>query len=215
MEAVSEGPLKGFREGFRPLSKEDRGKLEKYELETGQSMEEIEERSAGCIVLTHNSEGSLCVLLNCSSNRGGISYSFPKGHLDEGEDDLAAAIRETEEETGISVPADNIVQDPSQVIEERYSFVTKLHRDKWQRHEAFPDESLRPVVISHKSLVHFVAYIPDGTLIEPRPGDGERHASQWALAEDAKKLLKSSIRPQFKKALTIAKYHIPGFKLMK
>ena len=46
-------------------------------------------------------------------------WSFPKGHAEEGEDDLAAARRELLEESGLS---DIEIPDPMQLIE-RYEFV--------------------------------------------------------------------------------------------
>lgn len=52
-------------------------------------------RSAGCIIL--NSKGEV-VVVNQNSN----SWSLPKGHVDEGEDELGAAMREASEEAGIN-----------------------------------------------------------------------------------------------------------------
>ena len=53
------------------------------------------EHSAGGIVL--NSHGDVLVV-----NQKGISWSLPKGHIEDGEDALAAAKREIEEESGVS-----------------------------------------------------------------------------------------------------------------
>jgi len=52
-------------------------------------------KTAGGIVL--NRGGEVLVV-----NQRGNSWSLPKGHLDEGEDDLQAAQREIQEESGIS-----------------------------------------------------------------------------------------------------------------
>lgn len=54
-----------------------------------------ETRSAGGVVL--NPEGEVLVV-----SQHGTSWSLPKGHIDEGEDALAAAKREIFEESGIS-----------------------------------------------------------------------------------------------------------------
>ena len=51
--------------------------------------------SAGGVVL--NKEGLVLVV-----SQNGNSWSLPKGHIDEGEDKLQAAIREIYEESGIS-----------------------------------------------------------------------------------------------------------------
>mgnify|MGYP001593829283 CR=1 FL=1 len=52
-------------------------------------------RSAGGVVL--NTKGDVLIV-----NQYGVSWSFPKGHIDEGEDVLAAAKREIYEEAGIT-----------------------------------------------------------------------------------------------------------------
>jgi len=52
-------------------------------------------QSAGGVVL--NSRGDVLVV-----NQRGLAWSLPKGHLEKGEDALAAARREISEETGIS-----------------------------------------------------------------------------------------------------------------
>lgn len=54
----------------------------------------ITKKSAGGVVL--NSEGKLLVV-----SQRGDSWSLPKGHVDEGETVLAAAIREIHEESGV------------------------------------------------------------------------------------------------------------------
>ena len=52
-------------------------------------------RSAGGIVL--NPEGKVILV-----NQRGISWSFPKGHVEKGESDLEAAKREIYEESGVN-----------------------------------------------------------------------------------------------------------------
>ena len=52
-------------------------------------------KSAGGVVL--NSQGLVLVV-----NQNGTSWSLPKGHIEEGEDELSAARREILEESGIS-----------------------------------------------------------------------------------------------------------------
>lgn len=55
-------------------------------------------RAAGCVVLARDPTGRLLVLL--IQDRRGI-WTLPKGHVDEGESDEEAAVREVAEETGI------------------------------------------------------------------------------------------------------------------
>lgn len=55
----------------------------------------IKNHSAGGVVV--NREGKILMV-----NNRGKSWSFPKGHVDEGEDVLTAARREIREESGIS-----------------------------------------------------------------------------------------------------------------
>lgn len=54
-----------------------------------------ESKTAGGVVF--NKDGVILVV-----NQNGNSWSFPKGHIEEGEEALAAAKREIEEETGIN-----------------------------------------------------------------------------------------------------------------
>ncbi len=56
------------------------------------------ERSAGCIIYRVDERGErLFLLLDYGSH-----WDYPKGHVEAGEDDLMAARRELEEETGIT-----------------------------------------------------------------------------------------------------------------
>src|ERR1700683_2200436 len=52
--------------------------------------------SAGGVIL--NSKGEVALVLNGK----GAYWGLPKGHLDEGEDSMTAALREIEEETGLT-----------------------------------------------------------------------------------------------------------------
>jgi 8-oxo-dGTP diphosphatase len=55
-------------------------------------------RAAGCIVLSRDQMGRPLVLL--IQDQQGV-WTLPKGHIDEGEADEQAAVREVSEETGI------------------------------------------------------------------------------------------------------------------
>ena len=53
--------------------------------------------SAGVVVVREGADGLRFLLL-----RAYLNWDFPKGHVENGEEALAAAVRETEEETGIA-----------------------------------------------------------------------------------------------------------------
>lgn len=56
-------------------------------------------RAAGGVVYSYAPDGSLQLLLICDRYK---TWTLPKGHVEPGEDDETAAIREIVEETGIS-----------------------------------------------------------------------------------------------------------------
>ena len=58
-----------------------------------------EERSAGFVVFKRTKEGTLFLLIRSSEHS---YWGFPKGLIDPGEDELTAAKRELEEETGLA-----------------------------------------------------------------------------------------------------------------
>lgn len=62
-------------------------------------MQEKREISAGIIIFRRTREGPKFLLLYS----GGSYWNFPKGKLNEGERNFKAALREVEEETGLSV----------------------------------------------------------------------------------------------------------------
>lgn len=56
--------------------------------------------SAGVVIILRNEKVLLC---HPSGHRWTNSYSFPKGHLDEGETQIQAALRELKEETSVVI----------------------------------------------------------------------------------------------------------------
>ena len=64
-------------------------------------MRTVDEVSAGGLVVDHVSADAQALLISRHDRRGRLIWSFPKGHLEEGETDRDAAIREVGEETGI------------------------------------------------------------------------------------------------------------------
>ena len=66
----------------------------------------VRERSAGAVVFVPAAEGPEYLLL-----RYGAGYwGFPKGHVEAGETDVVAAQREVEEETGIPVAQQRLLE---------------------------------------------------------------------------------------------------------
>lgn len=63
-------------------------------------------RAAGGVVYTHGPDGELLILL--ISDRYG-SRTLPKGHLEAGESDEEAAVREIAEETGIACTLERLI----------------------------------------------------------------------------------------------------------
>lgn len=59
----------------------------------------VEETSAGGLVLDSEHRAAL---IGRTNSHGNLTWSLPKGHLEEGESLEAAAVREVNEETGIS-----------------------------------------------------------------------------------------------------------------
>ena len=72
-------------------------------------------RAAGVVVYRRGSDGPELLLLR--SRKGG-HWTPPKGHLDEGESDLEAALRESQEECGLADP--DLRLDPEFAHEIRY-----------------------------------------------------------------------------------------------
>ncbi|HWO89214.1 MAG TPA: NUDIX domain-containing protein, partial [Gemmatimonadales bacterium] len=58
----------------------------------------IEETSAGGVIFRRAEAGTLVLLIRDSYR----NWGFPKGHIEEGEDPVAAAIREVAEETRLT-----------------------------------------------------------------------------------------------------------------
>lgn len=119
----------------------------------------IKTRSAGGVVL--NSKGEILVV-----NQRGNSWSLPKGHIDEGEDELTAAKREIAEESGIK----------------SLELVRKLgtyERYKIGLHEAEDRSEL-------KEITMFIFRTNEEEL---RPSDPHNPEARWVPVKDVAKLL--------------------------
>jgi 8-oxo-dGTP pyrophosphatase MutT (NUDIX family) len=65
------------------------------------SLRRVEETSAGGLVLDRPALDARAVLIGRLDRRGRLVWSLPKGHLEQGETQEDAAVREIAEETGI------------------------------------------------------------------------------------------------------------------
>lgn len=132
---------------------------------------------ASGFILAHLQPGGPRYLLLRSARHGG--WGFPKGHADPGEDDLATARRETEEETGI--------RDVTMV-------------------EGFAHRSEYDVRAGKRGAYHKVVTYFLGTTPEPvhELSDEHREAA-WLALEDALAKLEY---PALREALTQADAHL-------
>ena len=101
------------------------------------------EHSAGFVVVHRGADGDRYLLVNQVSH-----WSFPKGHIEEGETPIEAARRELFEETALS----DISIIPGFEFKEEYVF----------KREGMP---------THKTNVFFLAAVPSMTGLKPQDGE--------------------------------------------
>ena len=119
----------------------------------------VEETSAGGVIFRRTDAGMVVLLIKDAYR----NWGFPKGHLEEGEDAAAAALREIAEETGL---LDLINHGRIQDIDWFFRF--------------------RGTLI-HKTCSFFLVESPTG---EPQPQRDEGiTACRWASVEDALRTL--------------------------
>lgn len=155
-------------------------------------------RSAGMIPYIKEG-GEIKFLLIKSSNPKFGGWGFPKGHLDSGETGLDAAIRETQEETGLDIP--NVDPDFKETIQYlvRYDYTTQP-----------PTKLPKP---APKFVVYFLGESPSKNVrFKPNPETGitEHDEFAWLTFEGALDYL-----PHNKKLLKKANQHLlsKGMKL--
>ncbi|MFC2081954.1 bis(5'-nucleosyl)-tetraphosphatase [Candidatus Bipolaricaulota bacterium] len=122
-------------------------------------MSEQRERSAGFVITARRDGARKFLLLR---HRNGGHWAFPKGRVEDGEDELAAATRETMEETGIG----DIELIPGFRVETSYGFRRDGH----------------PV---SKRVTYFLAEVATGTVCL----SDEHQESRWLDAQEAAELL--------------------------
>jgi len=97
------------------------------------------------VILLRKQEYDVLVLLVQHIEQHGGHWAFPKGHKENGESDLGAAVRELEEETGIQ----QVSLLPSTRYEEHYNFITHNQRIE-------------------KKVTYFIGWVKDSTVtIQP------------------------------------------------
>ena len=67
----------------------------------GRGLQRVDETSAGGLVLDQRSPDARGALIGRLDRRGRLLWSLPKGHVEAGETEPEAAVREVREETGI------------------------------------------------------------------------------------------------------------------
>ena len=116
--------------------------------------------SAGGIVL--NKRGRVLVV-----SQRGISWSLPKGHIEKGEDKMAAALREIEEESGIR----------------RLTLVKDL--GTYSRYKIGLGDIKEDT--SELKVIHMFLFTTDETKL--RPIDPAHPEARWVYADDVEALL--------------------------
>jgi len=122
-----------------------------------ENLDAVDDRSVGCITMLPTVDRGLCVLMikqRVSNSAQSNYWCFPKGHPEISEADTVAASRETQEETGVT-PA--IVNDGTIFSDVGYTFIGRLHKDRWSKHPDFPEKSKRPTVVTHKTVRYYLA----------------------------------------------------------
>ena len=135
------------------------------------------EEAAGYILFHDAPEGRRFLLLR---NRRHLTWGFPKGHVETGEDHAAAALRELAEETGISA-VEPIVDFETQSV-----YVPKRRDD---------DEADEP---QKKRVVYFLGRAASGRWTR----SDEHDAGGWMTAEEVVASLRfEDLRRVFREAL--------------
>ncbi len=116
-------------------------------------------RSAGGVVL--NTNGEVLVV-----SQHGTSWSLPKGHIEEGEDAMTAARRETEEESGVS----------------SLEFIKDL--GSYQRYKIAGDGG-----DDQSELKNIIIFLFRTNQLELKPIDPENPEARWVKKEEVVNLL--------------------------
>jgi bis(5'-nucleosidyl)-tetraphosphatase len=122
------------------------------------------ERSSGAILFAGSRENALFLLLKHKKNG---HWSFPKGHIEEGEDEVDCATREITEETGIS--------------KQQLEFILDFQRTIDYVHKSREGEDI------HKEATYLLAAVPSPISVAL---SDEHSEYVWASLSQALELLK-------------------------
>lgn len=134
----------------------------------------IHERSAGGVMVMRLGQQLMAALIRV---RGGGALALPKGHIERGETDEQAALRETREETGLrGAPL-------AELGEIAYVFWSRSHEARVSKRVAFFLLAYRAGSIAHHDgEVDGVVLVPLGAAADALTYPGERRVMQRALA---------------------------------
>ncbi len=133
-------------------------------------------QTAGGIVL--NSDGEVLVV-----SQNGNSWSLPKGHVDEGEELIDAAIREIEEESGIT----------------HLDFIRQL--GKYQRYKIGKDGGE-----DQTELKHITMFLFETNERALRPIDPQNPEARWVNPDDVPALLTHPKDKEFFTLFALGRY---------
>ncbi len=172
------------RPSFAALSPEHAALVDAAEAAAGGPLPTREDRSLGAAVV-HGRGADARVLLVHQITATGAHWSVPKGHAEAGEDDVAAAVRELNEETGVGLARAHV--RAAHFVDSAYTFCgPNVWGDAWRAHAAFPDEARRPRAVVYKTTRLFLALLPRDA---PRPAltlqAEEVAAAEWLAPADA------------------------------
>jgi 8-oxo-dGTP pyrophosphatase MutT (NUDIX family) len=144
-------------------------------------METRQDLSMGALVLGFTPENAWSVLLIKQYTENSSYWGIPKGHPNVDETPLQSAVREVNEETGLTITEADTIADLW--YDEHYTFVGSLHNDAWSVHPDYPNERLRPQHRIEKTVKYTLAVV-DGTPT-PVPQEEEVEKAEWLSVSDA------------------------------
>lgn len=175
------------RPGFIALTPEHVALVEAAESHLGAPLSTRDDRSLGAAVI-HGRGASARVLLVHQITASGSHWSLPKGHPEDGEDDVGAAVREVNEETGLGLTRAAVRADI--FVDSAYTFCgPTVWGDAWRAHAAFPDETRRPRAVVFKVTRYFLAILPRDSPPSPPAlvvQAAEVKEASWLHADDAR-----------------------------
>jgi len=183
------------RDGYSAMSSYHKKKIQDY-LKKNPNLDPLvfDDYAYGliCCVNTSNDNDPLIASITSISMDGG-SLSLPKGHSEDSESDIEAAIRETREEIGID--ASKYIH-PSLYITSKYTTASPMRDAMWKMQKDYPDESKRPICVYYKEVKFFLAVFPE--ILELKPQPEEILECKWIPLSTFKK----ETYPEFRKTIT-------------